>query len=88
MPSDGKDGNSRCLAGARRCPPEDVGGVSGYENFLVVVKNPKHPEHEEMLDWAGGSFDPEAFSSEIADQDLKELHKAGSLEALWPNEED
>lgn len=51
----------RCLDGARACPPEDVGGVSGYWDFLKAIKNPKHPEHQELLEWAGGSFDPERF---------------------------
>ncbi len=31
-----------CLAGERRCPPEDVGGVSGYEEFLKVIVDPTH----------------------------------------------
>jgi hypothetical protein len=50
-----------CLAGACACPPEDVGGISGYENFLEALGDPKHPEHDELLEWIGGSFDPEAF---------------------------
>jgi hypothetical protein len=48
-------------AGKRACPPEDVGGIPGYEYFLKVLANPKHPEYEEMLEWAGGSFNPEHF---------------------------
>jgi hypothetical protein len=51
----------RCLEGARACPPEDVGGVYGYRDFLKAIKNPKHPEHQELLEWAGESFDPERF---------------------------
>jgi hypothetical protein len=51
----------RCLAGKRACPPEDVGGIWGYEDFLATIKDPKHPERREMLEWAGGSFDPAAF---------------------------
>jgi hypothetical protein len=50
-----------CIKGKRACPPEDVGGVWGYADFLEIVGDPKHPEHEEMMDWAGGTFDPEAF---------------------------
>ena len=50
-----------CLAGARACPPEDVGGVGGYEDFLNAISNPNHSEHKNMLRWAGGAFDPEAF---------------------------
>ena len=50
-----------CLTGDRACPPEDVGGMPGYENFLEALGDPKHPEHNEMLEWIGGTFDPEAF---------------------------
>lgn len=51
-----------CLAGKRACPPEDVGGPWGYEEFLSVMADPKHPEHDEHKEWIGGSFDPEEFS--------------------------
>jgi hypothetical protein len=51
-----------CTEGARRCPPEDVGGAFGYEEFLEAIRNPKHEQHEEMLQWIGGRFDPDAFS--------------------------
>jgi Plasmid pRiA4b ORF-3-like protein len=50
-----------CLAGENSCPPEDVGGPPGYANFLAALKDPRHPEHDHMLEWAGGSFDPTAF---------------------------
>lgn len=50
-----------CLAGERACPPEDVSGVPGYEHFLSVIKNPKHKEHKEFLEWVGGKYDPEKF---------------------------
>ena len=53
----------RCVAGERACPPEDCGGPWGYEEFLEAIRNPHHEEHESMLEWAGGSFDPEAFES-------------------------
>lgn len=53
----------RCLDGARACPPEDVGGVWGYERFLEAIADPDDEEHEEFLEWAGGTFDPEAFSA-------------------------
>jgi hypothetical protein len=62
---------ARCLAGARACPPEDVGGTGGYEYFLEAIRDPKHKEHKEMLEWIGGEFDPEAFSVAEADEALK-----------------
>lgn len=51
----------RCLDGKRACPPDDVGGVWGYQDFLDAIRDPDHPEHEDMLEWIGGEFDPEAF---------------------------
>jgi hypothetical protein len=51
----------RCVAGEGRCPPEDCGGVHGYEELLVAIADPDHENHEQMLDWAGGKFDPGAF---------------------------
>jgi hypothetical protein len=35
-----------CLKGERACPPEDVGGVWGYENFLEAIRNPLQAEFE------------------------------------------
>lgn len=49
----------RFVAGARRAPPEDVGGISGFEEFLEAVTDPAHEDHERLLTWCGGSFDPD-----------------------------
>jgi hypothetical protein len=53
-----------CVDGERACPPEDCGGIPGYLNFLQAVRDPSHPEHAELLEWVGGTFDPESFSVE------------------------
>jgi len=53
-----------CIAGKRACPPEDCGGVWGYARFLEAIRNPEDEEHEEMLEWIGGDFDPEYFDPE------------------------
>ena len=60
----------RCLAGARACPPEDVGGTHGYEDFLAILQDPEHPEHAACLTWVGGSFDSEQFNLQAVDQAL------------------
>ncbi len=58
----GRDGRYPIVeAGRRACPPEDVGGIPGYERFLEIVTSPKHPEYRETLEWFGRPFDPESF---------------------------
>ena len=59
-----------CEDGARACPPEDCGGVGGYEELLKTLSDPGHPDHEDMLEWVGGSFDAEAFDLEVVNQKL------------------
>lgn len=48
-----------CIKAKRACPPEDCGGTWGYQEFVEAVQNPDHPDHEALLEWIGGSFDPE-----------------------------
>ena len=73
-----------CLKGKRACPPEDVGGVWGYENFLEAIRDPDHNEHEEYLAWMGGEFDPEAFDPEEINIQLRRMGRGRSTEALNP----
>jgi hypothetical protein len=61
----------RCVQGARNGPPEDCGGIWGYENFAAAMTNPKHPEHRDLKEWYGGPFDPEKFSVEEVNADLR-----------------
>jgi hypothetical protein len=60
----------RCTAGKRACPPDDCGGPWGYAEFLKAIQDPKHPEHEELLDWIGGAFDAEEFDLEGVNEGL------------------
>jgi hypothetical protein len=64
-----------CITGKRACPPEDCSGVWGYQNFLEVIQDPDHPEHEEMLEWVGGFFDPEDPDLEDVNPQLKMIPK-------------
>lgn len=61
----------RCTDGACACPPEDVGGVWGYADFLEAIRDPKHEEHADMLEWIGGKFDPEKFSATAATKEMR-----------------
>lgn len=60
-----------CLAGKRACPPEDCGGVPGYEYLLEILSDPKHEEYEERREWLGEEFDPEAFDIDGVNQALR-----------------
>jgi len=65
-----------CLAGERRCPPEDVGGPHGYQEFLQVIFEPGHEEFDHFRGWAGGKFHVEEFN-------LKEVNEI--LDRMrWP----
>ena len=63
----------RCLKGSRACPPEDCGGPWGYQNLLDALKDPKHENHEEMLEWFGDELDPEVFDLDEVNQVLKRM---------------
>jgi len=62
-----------CMEGERACPPEDCGGVWGYGDFLKAIRNPKHEEHDSMLEWVGGRFDSEYFDAKEATAAMREL---------------
>jgi hypothetical protein len=64
-----------CVAGKLRCPPEDCGSIPGYYNLLEVIRDPTHEEHEDMMDWLGGEYDPDAFSVDDVNQRLAPLQR-------------
>ena len=61
-----------CLGGKMSCPPEDIGGVWGYEQMLEIMKQPGHKEYERYLEWLGGDFDPDHFNLEEVNHLLQE----------------
>ncbi len=65
------------IEGEGACPPEDVGGPHGYANFLKVLANPIHPEHEHMRGWAGTWSD----SFDLATADLLVQQTVGVVPA-------
>jgi hypothetical protein len=59
-----------CIAGKRNCPPEDCGGVWGYQQLLGILADPKHPEYADQVHWIGEEFDPNEFNLERANSVL------------------
>ena len=60
-----------CCAGELSCPPEDVGGLIGFYDFLKIMGKPKHSEYKELKEWVksklvaiDGKYDPEKFHFE------------------------
>jgi hypothetical protein len=62
-----------CLAGERRSPPEDVGGPSGYQEFLEVIFEPGHEEFSHFRGWAGGKFHAEDFDLKAVNTILERM---------------
>jgi hypothetical protein len=73
LPFDPEMKHPRCIAGQYACPPEDVGGVDGYIDFLDAIRNPAHEEHASMLEWIGGGFDPLTFDLDETNERLSEI---------------
>ncbi len=66
-----------CLTGKRACPPEDCGGLWGYTGFLAAIHDPKHPDHDRWVEWAGDEFDPDAFDLDEINTELQRLTAPG-----------
>ncbi len=66
----------RCMGGARSAPPEDCGGIPGYEDLLRIIQDPDDEEYEDMMQWLGGSFDPEAFDQDAINWALQLTEEA------------
>ncbi len=58
---------------ARACPPEDCGGPHSYQDLLEAISDPRHEEHDELSDWLGEDFDPEAFDARSVDSALGQM---------------
>ena len=71
-PADPKAKYPLCLEGARACPPEDCGGPWGYVEYLDAISDPRHEQHQEMLQWSG-PFDPEEFDVKEATREMRKV---------------
>ena len=64
----------RCIEGERAAPPEDCGGIPGYENLLKILSDPENPQYDEMLErLAIDEFDPAYFDMEDVNDELLDL---------------
>jgi Plasmid pRiA4b ORF-3-like protein len=67
----------RCTGGKRAAPPDDCGGIWGYQELVEVLADPAHPEHPERLEWLGladaSQFAPDAFDADAVNSRLDTL---------------
>jgi hypothetical protein len=67
-----------CTGGERARPPEDCGGVSGYEDLLQILADPDHEEHRQMKTWVGKKFAPEKFDLLATNRALQKVRRESS----------
>ena len=73
-----------CLKGKRACPPEDCGGIYGYEDMLAKLAGPDDEDKAELLEWLGEEFEPEKFDIDLVNANLKDLGNDFDLEQEIP----
>jgi hypothetical protein len=82
LPPDAEHAYPTCVDGKRHGPPEDCGGVPGFCNLLEALGDPEHDQYDEMRDWLGDDFDPEAFSVDEINRRLAPLQRRRSAAEL------
>jgi Plasmid pRiA4b ORF-3-like protein len=65
----------RLISAQGRCPPADIGGVTGYETFLRAIADPLHLNHEGMREWDDPDFDPHVVDEAALRANLANLGK-------------
>jgi hypothetical protein len=57
------------------CPPEDIGGVPGYYDFLEAIADPGHENHAHYTEYYPANFDPHAVSLQAITDEFEYLAK-------------
>lgn len=67
-------GDAWVVEGENACPPEDIGGIGGFQEFLDKLENePYADETKEMREWVGLDYDPARFDRQAANAAIKRL---------------
>lgn len=51
------------LTGTGRCPPEDIGGVPGYAEYLAALADPDYADRDDYRRYRSGDFDPDKLDT-------------------------
>lgn len=52
--------------GENAAPPEDAGGIPGFQELKEVLADSNHPEHARYKEWSGNNYDPYHFDVRAA----------------------
>ena len=61
-----------CIGGKKAGPPENCGGISGYEELIDIMANGPINEQEEYIEWLGYKYDSDAFTVSWANKRLND----------------
>jgi hypothetical protein len=64
-----------CISGLRKAPPEDSGGITGYELSLELIMGEKKKNFSLISEWYGDDYDPEYFNLDEVNKALSQLRR-------------
>jgi len=64
---------ARCTDGARAAPPENCGGIPGYDDLMYHLCHPEMEGYLDLFDWLGDEYDSEFFDMGMVNQKLRDL---------------
>jgi len=64
-----------CVGGKRATPPEDSGGSGGFSEKLEILKQPRHKNFEEILNWMGEDYNSEQVNEIVIKLSPKKLEE-------------
>ncbi|RPH31190.1 MAG: plasmid pRiA4b ORF-3 family protein [Bacteroidales bacterium] len=62
-----------CIEGLRKAPPEDSGGVTGYEMSLELMAGKSKKDFSLISEWYGDNYNPDYFSLDEVNKALSQL---------------
>ena len=61
------------IDGANACPPEDCGGIYGYQEMLEALKQPHSKAAKEYREWLGKNFNAHKFNAKKVERELRDF---------------
>ena len=61
------------IDGANACPPENCGGIYGYQKMLEALKQPHSKAAKEYREWLGKNFNAHKFNAKKVERELRDF---------------